>query len=77
LTLLTIRRDGEYRLAAKTAKGILDVREAAETLQMRAPGTLDDLLQGEDGPALNALVEAALKSNAVRKAFRAEESIEY
>lgn len=77
LTLLTIRKDGEYRLAAKTDKGILDVPQAATLLKMQAPATMDDLLQRQDGPSLNALVEAALKSRAAQKAFLKEEGIEY
>jgi 2-keto-4-pentenoate hydratase/2-oxohepta-3-ene-1,7-dioic acid hydratase in catechol pathway len=63
LTLLTMRRNGEYRLGVKTEKGILDVKEAARHLHLPAPATMDDLLQNEDGPSLNALVEAALKAN--------------
>jgi 2-keto-4-pentenoate hydratase/2-oxohepta-3-ene-1,7-dioic acid hydratase in catechol pathway len=77
LTLLTMRRDGEYGLAAKTEKGILDVNEAGKLLRMHAPATMDDLLQHEDGPSLNALVDAALKSKAAQKAFVKEEGIEY
>ena len=77
LTLLTMWRDGEYGLAVKTEKDILDVREAAKLLRMRAPATMDDLLQHEDGPSLNALVDAAMKSMAAQKAFVKEESIEY
>jgi 2-keto-4-pentenoate hydratase/2-oxohepta-3-ene-1,7-dioic acid hydratase in catechol pathway len=77
LTLLTVRRNGEYRLGAKTDKGILDVRQAAELLRMPGPATMDDLLQNEEGPALNALVTAALKSAAAGKAFVKEETIEY
>ena len=81
LTVLNIsRRSGqgtEYRLGVKTEKGILDVSEAAKILHMHAPATIDDLLQNEDGPSLNALVEAALKSAAARKAFLKEESIQY
>src|SRR5205807_1895802 len=80
LTLLTMRRSGEYRLGAKTGKGILDVPEAAKLLQMRAPATMDDLLQNQDGPSLNALVDAALKSASVQglaAVFLKEESIEF
>lgn len=77
LTLLTMRRSGEYRLAAKTTKGILDVPEAARLLRLPAPGTMDDLLQNEDGPRLSALVEAALKSPASTTAFLKEENVEY
>ncbi|MBZ5520944.1 MAG: fumarylacetoacetate hydrolase family protein [Acidobacteriia bacterium] len=80
LTLLTFRSgagNGDYRLGVKTPKGILDVPEAARALHMHAPATMDDLLQNEDGPSLNALVEAALKSSAAKSAFVKEESISY
>ncbi len=77
LTLLTIRRGSEYRLGVKTTGGILDVGEAARILHMRAPATMDDLLQNQDGPSLNALVDAAAKSGAAKKAILAEDKIEY
>jgi 2-keto-4-pentenoate hydratase/2-oxohepta-3-ene-1,7-dioic acid hydratase in catechol pathway len=77
LTLLTVRRNGVYRLGVKTGKGILDAPAAAQLLHMHAPSTMDDLLQDEDGPSLNALVSAALESGAARAAFVREESIEY
>lgn len=77
LTLLTISRNGQYRLGVKTDKGILDVPQAAELLRMHAPGTMDDLLQKEEGPSLNALVDAALKSSGAGAAFVKEETIEY
>lgn len=77
LTLLTFKRDGEYRLGVKTEKGILDVSVAAKTLRLRAPTTMDELLQNEDGPSLNALVTASSKSAAVQKAYLKEEGIEY
>ncbi len=77
LTLLTLRRQGEYRLGVKTGKGILDVPEAARLLGVHAPATMDDLLQLEEGPRLNALVDAALKSRAAQKAFVKEDGIEY
>jgi len=77
LTLLTMRHQGEYRLGVKTDKGILDVNGAAELLNMHAPGTMDDLLQHEDGPSLSALVNVAMKSAAAQKAFVKEETIEY
>ncbi|PYX95918.1 MAG: hypothetical protein DMG71_07710 [Acidobacteria bacterium] len=68
LTLLTMRHQGEYRLGVKTDKGILDVNGVAELLNMHAPGTMDDLLQHEDGPSLSALVNVAIVK---------EETIEY
>jgi 2-keto-4-pentenoate hydratase/2-oxohepta-3-ene-1,7-dioic acid hydratase in catechol pathway len=77
LTLLTIRRGTECRLGAKGEKGILDVVEAAKILHMPAPATIDDLLQNEDGPSLNALVDAAAKSQAAQRAFLKEETIEF
>jgi 2-keto-4-pentenoate hydratase/2-oxohepta-3-ene-1,7-dioic acid hydratase in catechol pathway len=77
LTLLTLRRDGEYRLGVKTEKGILDVKEAARLLHLPAPATMDDLLQNEDGPRLNALVETAMKSVDARTALVNEERVEY
>lgn len=77
LTVLNIRRNGAYELAVKTDKSILLVTEAAKTLKMHAPATLDNLLQNEDGPSLNALVDAALKSSSARSAFIKEDGIEY
>jgi len=77
LTLLTMRRSGEFRLGVKTDQGILDVPAAAKLLQIYAPATVDDLLQHEDGPSLNALVDAALKSTTARAAFVSEADIEY
>lgn len=77
LTVLNIHRNNEVRLGVKTDKGILDVQEAAKLLHMHAPVDIDDLLQHEDGPSLNALVDAALKSSSARSAFVKEESIQY
>jgi 2-keto-4-pentenoate hydratase/2-oxohepta-3-ene-1,7-dioic acid hydratase in catechol pathway len=77
LTVLNTRRNGGYELAVKTDKGILLLTEAAKTLKMHAPATVDDLLQNEDGPSLNALVDAAMKSSSARSAFIKEEGIEY
>jgi 2-keto-4-pentenoate hydratase/2-oxohepta-3-ene-1,7-dioic acid hydratase in catechol pathway len=77
LTLLTMRQNGEYRLGVKTDHGILDVKAAAGLLHLPAPATMDDLLQNEDGPNLNALVDAALKAASAKKAFLQEDAIEY
>ncbi len=77
LTVLTLRQGKEYRLGVKTDQGILDVKQAAEILKMKAPETVDDLLQNEDGPRLQALVAAATKAPAARKAFLPESSIAY
>jgi 2-keto-4-pentenoate hydratase/2-oxohepta-3-ene-1,7-dioic acid hydratase in catechol pathway len=77
LTLLNIRSGAEYRLGVKNEKGVLDVVEAAKILRMHAPATIDDLLQNQDGPSLNALVDAAAKSKAAQKAFLKEDSIQF
>jgi 2-keto-4-pentenoate hydratase/2-oxohepta-3-ene-1,7-dioic acid hydratase in catechol pathway len=77
LTVLNIRRGAEYRLGVKSEKGVLDVVEAAKILHRHAPATIDDLLQHEDGPSLNALVDAAAKSQATQKAFLKEDAIEF
>jgi 2-keto-4-pentenoate hydratase/2-oxohepta-3-ene-1,7-dioic acid hydratase in catechol pathway len=77
LTLLNIRSGADYRLGVKNEKGILDVVEAAKILHMHAPATIDDLLQNQDGPSLNALVDAAAKSKPAQKAYLKEDAIEY
>jgi len=77
LILLTMRRNGEYRLGAKTSKGILDVKEAAAALNLYSPATLDDMLQHEEGASVQVVVEAAMKSNRTQKLFLKEKSIEY
>ncbi|HKE14672.1 MAG TPA: fumarylacetoacetate hydrolase family protein [Kofleriaceae bacterium] len=78
LTLLTMRQGGEDRLGVVTRRGVLDVAAAAPLLRMTAPTTMDELLHREQGAALNALVDAALRSGgAVQRAFLAERAIEY
>ena len=77
LTLLTVRRQGRDRLAVKTAQGILDVSQAAGLLGLYAPSTLDEMLQQEDGPSVQAVVAAALKSPKAQPAFVKEEGLEY
>ena len=77
LTLLTFRSQGELKLGVKTDKGILDVQHAAKLLNMRAPATMDDLLQQEDGPSLQALVAAAEKSKMASAAWLKEDGMEY
>jgi 2-keto-4-pentenoate hydratase/2-oxohepta-3-ene-1,7-dioic acid hydratase in catechol pathway len=77
LTLLTFREGTEFRLGAKTDKGVLNVKRASTLLRLPAPATMDDLLQQEEGPALNALVAAALRSPAAAKAFLDEAKLQY
>jgi 2-keto-4-pentenoate hydratase/2-oxohepta-3-ene-1,7-dioic acid hydratase in catechol pathway len=77
LTFLTFREQGADRLGVKTDKGVLDVAQAAGLLNMYAPATMDDLLQREDGPSVQAVVEAALGGTGAQAAFRPEAGIEY
>lgn len=77
LTLLTMRRQGRDTLAVKTSKGVLDVAQAANLLGMYAPTTMDALLQDEDGPSLQALVQAADGSSQAAGAFVDEAGLEY
>jgi 2-keto-4-pentenoate hydratase/2-oxohepta-3-ene-1,7-dioic acid hydratase in catechol pathway len=83
LTLLSVRgKDGAPRLAVRTPKGILDVQEAARAARLEGPATMDDLLQDEDGPRLEAIVKAATggaiaKTAAGKGPFLDEASLEY
>jgi 2-keto-4-pentenoate hydratase/2-oxohepta-3-ene-1,7-dioic acid hydratase in catechol pathway len=77
LTFLTLRHGGQDRLGVRTGRGVLDVPQAASLLNMFAPATLDDLLQNEDGPSVQAVVDASLKSDAAKAAFREESTLEY
>lgn len=49
--------------------------EAATRFDLHAPATVDDRLQNEDGPSLNALVDAALQSNFAERAVVDDRSI--
>jgi 2-keto-4-pentenoate hydratase/2-oxohepta-3-ene-1,7-dioic acid hydratase in catechol pathway len=77
LTLLTFRKGGTDHLGVKTDTGVLDVAQAASVLKMYAPVTMDDLLQKEDGPSLQALVEAAMKNEEAQASFVDESGLEY
>lgn len=77
LTLLTMRRNGNYRLGVKTSRGVLDVAVASAMVQVPAPETMDALLQNQGGPNLNALVDAALRSSLSPHALLDEGTIEF
>ncbi len=74
MTLLNMRRDNAYRLGVKTDKGILDVGQAAQALNMPAPVDMDDLLQNGRGGLLKAVVDASAR--APQSAFVKEDSVE-
>jgi len=77
LTLLTFLREGQPHLGVRTDRGVLDVAEAGRRLQLFTPATLDDMLQDEDGPSVEAVVTAALANEAAAPAFLAEDGLEY
>jgi 2-keto-4-pentenoate hydratase/2-oxohepta-3-ene-1,7-dioic acid hydratase in catechol pathway len=56
-------RDGSETLGVVTDKGVIDVRAAAAKLRMRAPMTLDQLLQEGDADGLEKLVARAKSSS--------------
>jgi 2-keto-4-pentenoate hydratase/2-oxohepta-3-ene-1,7-dioic acid hydratase in catechol pathway len=62
MTLLSIRSEHGDTLGVKTERGVLDVRRASLALHLRAPLTLDDLLQRGGAPELTQLVAAAQRS---------------
>ena len=76
MTFLTIKQGDEMSLGVKTKKGVLDVKAASALLAMKAPTTIDDLIQGGDA-GLTALVKAALDSDKAKPAFRDEAKIEF
>jgi 2-keto-4-pentenoate hydratase/2-oxohepta-3-ene-1,7-dioic acid hydratase in catechol pathway len=76
MTLLTIHRDGEYRLGVKTSGGVLDVRRAATHFKMPAPSTIDDLLQNGKGGLLKKVVDAAVKAGS-RNFILSDDRVEY
>lgn len=59
LTLLSIANaDGSETLGIKTARGVIDVRKAAQLLRIQAPLTLDDLLRDGNAAALSKIAAA-------------------
>src|SRR4051812_34328562 len=76
MTLINMRRDGAYRLGAKTNKGVLDVTAARQALNMPAPADMDDLLQNGKGGVLKAVVDAA-NSRGPESVFLKEETVQY
>jgi 2-keto-4-pentenoate hydratase/2-oxohepta-3-ene-1,7-dioic acid hydratase in catechol pathway len=64
LKLLSIANDdGSETLGAVTAAGVVDVRSAAQALDLDSPLTLDQLLREGSAAKLEALVSAALKDS--------------
>src|SRR5437667_10028643 len=60
LTFVTLRNNGDASLGIKTDRGIVDVRAAEAAFKLRAPTTIDAVLQGRgELKALPRLVERA------------------
>ena len=75
MTLLNMRVGGGYGLGVKTARGILNVLAAAQSLKMPAPADMDDLLQNGRGGLLTKLVAAA--SNGPASLYIPEDKVQY
>jgi len=77
MTFVTIRRGADLSLGIKTDRGILDVRRAESALKMKAPTTIDDVLQGRAGgaAALARLVERSGKN--ANGFYVAESAVEF
>ena len=71
LTLGTIRVDNQWRLAAKTEGGVLDVLGAAQALGIEVPHTIDEMFRSGGGGALEAVVQKASASARTRNYIRA------
>lgn len=78
LTFATLREGEAYRLGIKTERGILDVRKAVTALGVRAPETLDALLQDEGGiDALQRLLQQAPSAKSAASLFIDETDAEF
>ena len=54
----SVQLEGSQNFTAELKNYAANVPDAAKALHMHAPADIDDLLQHEDGPSLNALVDA-------------------
>ncbi|HEY3067959.1 MAG TPA: fumarylacetoacetate hydrolase family protein [Methylomirabilota bacterium] len=57
MTFVTIRRGLDASLGVRTERGIIDVRKAEASLKLKAPTTIDEVMERGGGPALRRLVE--------------------
>jgi 2-keto-4-pentenoate hydratase/2-oxohepta-3-ene-1,7-dioic acid hydratase in catechol pathway len=67
MTFASLAGKSGYTLAIKTDAGLLDVAAAAEVFRVKAPLTMDEVLQGADCAPLRRLVDAALAGKHGRK----------
>ncbi len=78
MTALSIANaDGTETLGLKTDAGIIDVRKAAQLLNLPAPLTLEQMLQEGSSGQLKKLVDAVQASSQAKAAIVPEASITY
>ena len=77
LTLGTIRVNDQWRLAAKTERGVLDVVGAAQALGIEVPNTIDEMFRGGGGGAVEATVRKASTSDTARNYIRAASELTF
>ena len=76
MTFVTIRRGAEQSLGIRTDRGIIDVKKAEASLKLKAPTTIDEVMERGGGPALRRLVERA--SNGKSNGFVvAEDTVQF
>lgn len=66
MTFVTLRAGEEYSLGIKTDRGILDVCKAANALKIKAPTTIEDVIEGRGDN--NALAQLVQKTQAAQEA---------
>jgi len=78
MTFVTIKRGAESSLGVKTDRGVLDVKRAEASLKLKAPVTIDDVIQGRgSAEALTRLVARAQNGKGSDSLFLAESAFEY
>jgi 2-keto-4-pentenoate hydratase/2-oxohepta-3-ene-1,7-dioic acid hydratase in catechol pathway len=81
MTFCTLRRDDDeddgYVLGVRTRRGVLDVQKASRLLRMRAPKTMDKLIEGGDWRAVEELVDEALSNSRAASAFLDESTASF
>ena len=63
VTLATIRRHGEWGLAVRTERGLLDVRLAEGVFRQNAPQTIEEVFERGGGAELQRLIERTAKED--------------
>ncbi len=77
MKLLQFFNKGEIRLGMKTDSGILDVKEAAVTLEETVPEQLQDLIHSNEGQERLSRLLTRVVEQGEKQLFTAEEQLEF